>query len=238
LFPDVDSAGRQLYRAFYTMVSFVTLGASLSSYLAVQETNVISLSETEFLICSVIAALSGAFSLSSLVNASPLSLVPSFQYLDVNDDVADPGVTIAGIKRNDALKFEPRGLTRITRHPLILPVVPWGVATSYLAGGRTSDFLIFGGLSLYAILGCFCQDLRVVREEGTVGTVFEPSLITISTKLNDFYTQTSFVPFGALSDGRQSWVSLWKEFPYIPFIAGIPFATLIEKAGLQSLHRL
>jgi len=239
LFPDADSAGRQIYRFFYTIVSFITLGGAFSTYLAVQETHVINLTEMEYLICSTIVVLSGAFSLSSLVNASPLSLVPSFQKsLDDNNDGLDPGITIAGIQRNDELKFEPRGLTRITRHPLILPVVPWGVATSYIAGGRTSDFLVFCGLSLYAITGCFCQDLRVVREEGSVGTVFETSSNATSTKLNVFYAQTSFAPFGALIDGRQSWSSLWKEFPLIPFIAGIPLALLIENAGLHSLNRI
>lgn len=240
MFPDSDTAGRQLYRFFYTIVSFVTLGGAFSTYIAVDDANVITLTltDTQYLVCSIIVALSGAFSLSSAVNASPLSLVPSFQKSsDVSSNGIDPGKTFAGIQRNDALKFEPRGLTRITRHPLILPVVPWGVATSFLAGGRLADFIMFCGLALYAIAGCACQDLRIVREEGSIGTVFETSNADISSQLNAFYAQTSFVPFGALQDGRQSWSSLMIEFPILPFMASIPLAVLVENALLQSLSR-
>lgn len=239
LFPDAGTAGRQLYRLFYTIVSFVTLGGAFSTYLAVDDAHVINLTDTQYMVCSTIVALSGALSLSSAVNASPLSLVPSFQKSsDDSSNEIDPGKTFAGIERNDALKFEPRGLTRITRHPLILPVVPWGVATSFLAGGRLADFIIFCGLALYAIAGCACQDLRIVREEGSIGTVFETSNADINSQLNAFYAQTSFVPFGALQDGRQSWSSLIKEFPILPFMASIPLAVLIENAFLQSLSRV
>lgn len=119
--------------------------------------------------CLFAAALSFGAVVASLFNASPLGLMPSFE--------GDPGgsrgtgpenALAAGIRRDDTLIFTARGLTRITRHPLILPVVPWGFATAYLA----CDWILFGGLSIYAVAGWFAQDLRVIREEGSVGTVF------------------------------------------------------------------
>mmetsp|Transcript_2422 Transcript_2422/g.6511 ORF Transcript_2422/g.6511 Transcript_2422/m.6511 type:complete len:314 (-) Transcript_2422:605-1546(-) len=149
LFPDVETTGRQFYRIFYTLVSFVTLGSAFSIYLG--------LCRNEPLACSIdlasisnsssssigsretlaivfgyaIATLSGAFSLASLVNASPLGLMPSFRAqtgdeTNTSGTAADvpAGNTLLGIARDDALKFDPTGLTRITRHPLILPVVP------------------------------------------------------------------------------------------------------------------
>ena len=61
-----------------------------------------------------VAALSAALSLASLGNASPLSLVPGF----AKDEAAPMGLV-----RDDSLKLRPFGLTRITRHPLILPMV-------------------------------------------------------------------------------------------------------------------
>jgi uncharacterized membrane protein len=159
-------------------------------------------------------------SIASLFNASPLSLVPGFEQ-------EDDGLLL---KRNDSLKFRPYGLTRITRHPLILPVVPWGIANSFLAGGRLSDFLLFGGLSLYAVAGCAAQDLRVVREEGSVGTVFRPD-----SELQDFFAATSFVPFQAVVDGRQSMRDAVKEVPWIAFLGGSLVGALIEDTLLKWL---
>jgi len=259
LFPDIETTGRQFYRLFYTAVSFVTLGTSFSIYLSLTSdhsicTNTIGLGdipsidnrgETLAIVTGyAVATLSGAFSLASLVNASPLGLMPSFRAQtgeETSTGIAavPAGNTLLGITRADELKFDPKGLTRITRHPLILPVVPWGFATTILAGGRLSDAILFGGLSLYAIVGCYCQDLRVLREEGSVGTTFFGSdksrMKTTNEKLKYFYDQTSFLPFGAALDGRQSWGLVTKEFPILPFLLAIPLAFAIETALLRFL---
>eukprot|EP00534_Pseudo-nitzschia_fraudulenta_P017361 CAMPEP_0201266614 /NCGR_PEP_ID=MMETSP0853-20130426/21626_1 /ASSEMBLY_ACC=CAM_ASM_000640 /TAXON_ID=183588 /ORGANISM="Pseudo-nitzschia fraudulenta, Strain WWA7" /LENGTH=426 /DNA_ID=CAMNT_0047571623 /DNA_START=1 /DNA_END=1281 /DNA_ORIENTATION=- len=272
LFPDIETTGRQFYRAFYTMVSFLTLGTSFSIYLALgggdhgihESIDIVGVvlggggsssngGPLSIILCYVVATLSGAFSLASLVNASPLGLMPSFRPKESDDeetannsgtDRPVAGDTLLGITRDDELKFDPRGLTRITRHPLILPVFPWGIATSLLVGGRPEDAILLGGLSLYAVAGCYCQDLRVLREEGSVGTTFfssgdddtsNPEITTTNQKLRSFYDETSFVPFGALADGRQSWESMAKEFPILPFLIAIPSAFAIETVFLRFL---
>ena len=271
LFPDIETTGRQFYRVFYTMVSFLTLGTSFSIYLGMRESNIFPTShdisvqiansgELMILLSYAIATFAGAFSLASLVNASPLGLMPSFR--QKNDEgsgfyilssntsrgkssEAVAGDTLLGITRDDGLKFDPKGLTRITRHPLILPVFPWGIATSVLAGGRSSDAILFCGLSLYSVAGCYCQDLRVTREEGSVGTVFfganddsdiaAQTKTTINQKLRLFYDETSFLPFQALLDGRQSWALMLQEFPTFPFLLAIPSEFAIEAAFLRFL---
>ena len=278
LFPDVETTGRQFYRIFYTMVSFITLGTSFSIYLSLGDEDHIPPRSIDvvsaldggwldqpatlvFFLSYAVAALSGAFSLASLVNASPLGLMPSFRRREDGGGTTafspastaaatlpDAGDTLMGITRDDSLKFDPKGLTRITRHPLILPVFPWGIATSVLAGGRPADWILFGGLSLYAVAGCFCQDLRVTREEGSVGTVFfgpgegddatataTDGRTTIQTKLRSFYDETSFVPFRALLDGRQPWKSMIQEFPILPFLMAIPASFVIETIFLRFL---
>lgn len=262
LFPDIETTGRQFYRIFYTMVSFLTLGTSFSIYLGIRDSNASGNSggdsgEMMILLSYVIATFSGAFSLASLVNASPLGLMPSFrQKEDEGSGFLIPsssskqtetvaGDTLLGITRDDGLKFDPKGLTRITRHPLILPVFPWGIATSVLAGGKPSDAILFCGLSLYSVAGCYCQDLRVLREEGSVGTVFfgpnddsdiaVQAKTTINQKLRSFYDETSFLPFQALLDGRQSWALMLQEFPLLPFLLAIPSAFAIETAFLRFL---
>jgi len=283
LFPDIETTGRQFYRIFYTIVSFLTLGKSFSIYLSVnnlKDNNNNNNGITDFIggsawndnnsiiiiTCYVVATLSGAFSLASLVNASPLGLMPAFRRKEKNNlttmltneestttttTTIAPGDTVMGIARDDDLKFEPKGLTRITRHPLILPVVSWGMSTSILVGGQTQDYVLFGGLALYAIVGCYCQDLRVIREEGSVGTVFvfdndididdyntmaDTMTKTKNHKLSNFYNETSFVPFGAVFDGRQSWKKVLEEFPILPFfLFGIPASFIIETILLQFL---
>ena len=142
LFPDIETTGRQFYRVFYTMVSFLTLGSSFSIYLGIRNNNAIndmgveltnvfgnSGGEMTILLSYAIATFAGAFSLASLVNASPLGLMPSFrQKKDEGSGFVIPssssgrakqtetvaGDTLLGITRDDGLKFDPKGLTRIT----------------------------------------------------------------------------------------------------------------------------
>ena len=242
IFPDRVTAGRQIYRGLYTAVSFLTLGNAFGAYL---HSSSISLSASEidstlYNLCMSSAALSFGAALSSLVNASPLGLMPSFE---VDDGVKDKSGSIAGIRRDDTLKFTTRGLTRITRHPLILPVVPFGVASAILTGGRPCDAILFLGLSIYAVAGCWAQDLRVIREEGSVGTVFQTETRDNRgelerTQLRSFFEQTSFVPFKAVLDGRQSFDDIFREFPWLQFIAGSIAGFYIEEKILQLLAEL
>ena len=172
--------------------------------------------------------------------------MPSFEGTSSsNDEDKIAANSIAGIRRDDTLKFTTRGLTRITRHPLILPVVPWGFATAYLAGGRSCDCILFGGLSIYALAGCFAQDLRVIREEGSVGTVFqteskerlEGNDEDEKTQLRSFFEETSFIPFKAVLDGRQSLDDIIKEGPWLQFAAGTVLGAVLQDKILQLLEQ-
>jgi uncharacterized membrane protein len=177
IFPNASTAGRQMYRAMYTVVSFITLGAAFAAYLdaASIEQPAESIVGMKYSACLFSAALSYGAVTASLFNASPLGLMPGFEVKEqrnTGEENSFLGNSITNIQRDDTLKFTTRGLTRIRRHPLILLVVPWGLATAVLAGGCSCNYILFGGLSIYAVAGCFAQDLRVMREEGSVGTVF------------------------------------------------------------------
>ncbi len=179
--------------------------------------------------------------IANLFNASPLGLMPGFER-DAQEEDGEPvtGNAIAGlIRRNDALKFTPRGLTRVTRHPLILPVVPWGFSTANLAGGRACDYIFFGGILMYAIAGCFAVDLW----EGSVGTVFQTEKQRQAegeegerTQLNMFFAETSFIPFKAVFDGRQSLDDIYMETPWLQLSAGLVGGIFIERNVLQLLR--
>lgn len=221
IFPDAETAGRQIYRALYTLISFATLfGGAFSAYLSsIAMTTASPVSDDSYTFWFTVAAIAQGVSIASLFNASPLSLVPGFEQ---GDELV--------LKRNDTLKFQPSGLTRITRHPLILPVVPWGIANSFLTGGRLSDFLLFGGLAMYAVAGCAAQDLRIIRDEGSVGTAFRPS-----SELREFFAATSFIPFGAVVDGRQLIQDIVKEVPWIALVGGCFVGAFIEDTLLKWL---
>jgi len=249
IFPDNLTAGRQIYRGLYTAVSFVTLGSAFGAYLhsSYLQSSSVSLDDSGvqsalFRACLLSAALSFGAAIASLVNASPLGLMPSFE---ADDGLANNSGSVAGIRRDDTLKFTTRGLTRITRHPLILPVVPWGIATAILAGGRPCDAILFGGLSVYAMAGCYAQDLRVIREEGSVGTVFQTESRNVKegvseeeqerTRLRLFFEQTSFLPFKAVVDGRQSLDDIVREVPWLQFFVGTIVGLYLEEKILQVL---
>jgi len=59
-----------------------------------------------------------------------------------------------------------------------------------------------------------------------------------SGKLNGFYDDTSFVPFGALAAGSQPWKDCLNELPYSAFVFGSLAACGIEFAGLRALGAL
>lgn len=252
VFPDGLTAGRQFYRGMYTAVSFVTLGMACGSYFQSAGSDVIGVainvdggdsSAILYNACIATASLGIGAAIVSLFNASPLGLMPSFE--GTSPDKVSQKAIAEFVRRDDTIKFTTRGLTRITRHPLILPVVPWGFATAYLAGGRPCDYLLFGGLSIYAMAGCFAQDLRVQREEGSVGTVFQTERgkdgqVKESNeerrRLKSFFDETSFVPFKAVLDGRQSLEDIAKEAPWIQFAVGTAVGVFLEERGLMLLH--
>jgi uncharacterized membrane protein len=91
---------------------------------------------------------------ASLVRPSPAGLVPG-----------DP---------------TPRGVYRITRHPLIMALALFG-ALHTLPNGSTADVAFFGGFVLFGLIGAWHQDRRKLAL-GTPG-------------FREFHVATPFVPF-------------------------------------------
>ena len=215
IWPDAETAGRQVYRGFYTVVASALLFPALWEYPALRETATsvpLVLSPEQWWAAFAVASVAQGISIASLAQPSPLSLVPGFEE-DEN--------SLLGVRRDDSLKLQAAGLTRITRHPLILPVVPWGAANALLAGGRTADLALFLGLAAYAVAGCKAQDLRV-EASAQVGTTFSDGA------LDGFYRDTSFVPFAACVDGRQSLATAAAEVPKTAAVGGLVLGALVE----------
>ena len=91
---------------------------------------------------------------SGLVRPSPAALVPG-----------DP---------------TPRGMQRITRHPLFMGLGLFGLL-HLIPNGSAADVAFFGGFPLFALVGCFHQDRR--------------KLATGAAGFRAFYDATPFLPF-------------------------------------------
>ena len=107
-----------------------------------------------------------------------------------------------------------RGLTRITRHPLFVPIAFLGLSHAAINGFAT-DVIFFGGLFVYGIVGCMHQD---ARKRATEDDAFRA-----------FLDETSLLPFAAILRGRTRLV--WTELPWAGMAVGIAAAI-----GFYRLH--
>ena len=111
-------------------------------------------------------------------------------------------------------RHEPRGLERVTRHPFFVGTALLGGAHALLAT-RLVAAVLMGSLALFALLGAWFQDRKLLALRG------EPFAAYLAA--------TSTVPFAAIAAGRQRLV--WSELPYGTLLLGLALAWL-----LRSLH--
>jgi uncharacterized membrane protein len=86
------------------------------------------------------------------------------------------------------------------------------------------------------VAGCTAQDLRISRQEGSVGTVFQANTVD-QEPLQSFFEATSFVPFLAIFDGRQNLADTVRETPWLAVAISSVLGFVIEEnmvAFLQS----
>ncbi len=82
---------------------------------------------------------------------------------------------------------EPRGILRITRHPIQWGIALWALL-HVIARGDEASLIFFGGFALLSILGTVLIDARKSR---AIGVDWER-----------FASVTSNIPFGAIFQGR------------------------------------
>lgn len=103
-----------------------------------------------------------------------------------------------------------RGLTRVTRHPMLAAFGIFGIA-HLLVNGNLGDIVFFAGFPLFAWIGGRHQDSRKVREVPG----YEQLVAT-----------TSIAPFGAILRGRQRLVV--RELPFGALGAGLAGTVLLR----------
>jgi uncharacterized membrane protein len=112
--------------------------------------------------------------------------------------------TVIGMDGAKAAAAGPYGIFRITRHPVMWAVALWGIS-HVLANGELADLVLFGAISVLALFGARHIDRRKHDELGAAWAVFR--------------SETSFVPFVALLQGRTKMV--WREIGWWPVVGGL-----------------
>jgi uncharacterized membrane protein len=108
----------------------------------------------------------------------------------------------------------PRGVQRITRHPLFMGIVLWALM-HLLVNGFASDVAFFGGFVLFGLLGSWHQDRRQkALPDGAYAAFCEHS---------------PFLPFT-----RRGIVKGLREMGFVPIVVGLLAAGLLRyfHAGL------
>ena len=99
----------------------------------------------------------------------------------------------------------PGGVYRITRHPLMMGLMLFGLL-HLLPNGHAADIAFFGGFVLFPLVGAAHQDHR--------------KLVTDAGRFRQFYEATSFLPF----TGRSSLQGI-REL--LPTVAGLGIAVAL-----------
>jgi uncharacterized membrane protein len=94
-------------------------------------------------------------------------------------------------------------MQRVTRHALFMGLGLFSLG-SMLSSRRFAEMLLWAGNPIFGAVGAWHQDQRLRK-----------------TKPAEFYEQTSFMPFRAILDGRQSLSQVAAEIPAAPYVLAL-----------------
>jgi len=120
-----------------------------------------------------------------------------------------PNPAIMGME-SAGLASGPRGVLKITRHPVMWGVAFWGTA-HVLASGHLAALIFFGGLTALALGGALHIDAKRRASHGEAWAAYE--------------AETSFIPLGAILAGRirveKGEVRWWQSLLTVGFYVGM-----------------
>jgi uncharacterized membrane protein len=131
-----------------------------------------------------------------------LVMLAAFVLFAASVTTANP--TAVGGER--ALGREPRGIGRITRHPMLWSFALWA-AVHMLGNGDTASLLFFGAFGATALAGMPSIDRKVAARDPEAW--------------DRFVARTSILPFGAIAAGRNR-LAL-EEIGWLPLALGFAF---------------
>ncbi len=116
---------------------------------------------------------------------------------------------------NKGLGEEPRGIQRVTRHPMLMSFAIWALV-HVIGNGDMAALVFFGAFLVTAVAGMPSIDAKLARRHGEAWSRFA--------------AKTSILPFGAILTGRNRLVL--SEIGWMPPVVG-----LILWAALLHFHR-
>jgi len=159
----IQRLGEKPFMGVYSLVSFITFGGAIWVFAGHRKMGPVlwTLSHWLYPVVYLLMLLAFLLLVLSVVNPSPAGMRPA--------------------------SMEPRGVLRVTRHPMNMGFACFGFS-HMLANGSLGDIFFFGSLFVVGFFGAFHQDRRLAREKG------EPFLA--------FRNRTSVIPFAAILTGK------------------------------------
>mgnify|MGYP002779506776 CR=1 FL=1 len=99
---------------------------------------------------------------------------------------------------------EPRGVQRVTRHPMLWSFAIWAFV-HVIGNGDSASLVFFGAFLITALAGMPSIDWKLARRHGAAW--------------RDFSAKTSILPFGAILSGRNGLVL--REIGWMPPVIGL-----------------
>ncbi|MFM2147729.1 MAG: hypothetical protein RLZZ187_35 [Pseudomonadota bacterium] len=116
---------------------------------------------------------------------------------------------------NKGLGEEPRGIQRVTRHPMLMSFALWALV-HVIGNGDAASLVFFGAFLVTAVAGMPSIDAKLARRHGAAW--------------QGFAAKTSILPFGAILAGRNRLVLA--EIGWMPPVIGF-----VLWAALLHFHR-
>jgi len=110
-----------------------------------------------------------------------------------------------------ALSAEPRGMLRVTRHPMLLAFALWG-AVHVLGNGDSASVVFFGAFLVTAALGIPSLDAKVAARNPAAWV--------------GFAARTSVLPLGAVMAGRNR--IAWRELGWPVLVGALAWAAMLH----------
>ncbi len=182
----VTLLGERLFQALYSLVALAIFIPLVIVYFGNKQAGpllwAVTLGPVLTWTVYVLMGVAFVFVVASLANPSPASVVPG-----------DP---------------TPRGIYRITRHPLLMGIALFG-GVHLLPSGVLSDVVFFGGFVVFSPIGAWHQDRRKLAAD--------------PASFADFHSRTPFIPF----TGRET-VSGLRELSPIVLVIGVGLTILLR----------
>ncbi len=166
----IEVLGENGYLALYSVIALITLGGMIYSYGVIGHQNYLW---SNSLVTSTLAKL-----------VMPVALI----FLVLGLTAKNP----TSVKMESAVDNEPRGILRITRHPVQWGILLWAVS-HLIANGDVASLIFFGTFALVSSYGTHSID----RKRG---------LSLDQSKWSQFTAVTSNIPFAAILSGRNKLV--------------------------------